>query len=134
MRSYKMKHLPALLACALSFGVAIPSIAGAQSVQQQLERRQDKKNEWRNIGTAAAALGVWGLLKNDSTLVFAGATGALYSAWRYEQDRKSHSKLRRTRAQLFSQRTFVRNGVRYHRRSKTIAGKRYYYFVKGRRV
>src|SRR5262245_50980505 len=59
--------------------------------------RQQKKNEWRNIAIGAGALGLFGFLKHDTTLGLAGTAGALYSANRYEQDRKSQSKIDRRR-------------------------------------
>lgn len=95
----------------------------------QSSRRQKTKNEWRNLAIAAGALGVLGLLKKDNTLTFAGAAGALYSAYRYEQDRKSQSKIDRARAAYFSKPYFVRNGKRYDRKTVVKNGKKYYQFV-----
>lgn len=107
-----------------------PATASAQSVQQRIDRRQQTKNEWRNIAIGSGALSVIGLLNNDKTLVFAGAAGALYSVSRYEQDRKSQSKLQRLRAQIFSKPYFYRNGKKYVRRTKWQNGKRYFYFAR----
>jgi len=126
-----------LLAGVMAGGIAAPAIAPAQSwrdLERALDRRQEKKNEWRNIAIASGALGIIGLLQKDNTLFFAGTAGALYSAYRYEQDRKSQSKLARTRAAYFSRPYFVRDGWRYDRKVKTIQGKRYFYFQKARRV
>ena len=126
-----------LLAGVIATGIAAPAIAPAQSwkdIERALDRRQEKKNEWRNIAIASGALGIIGLLQKDNTLFFAGTAGALYSAYRYEQDRKSQSKLARTRAAYFSRTHFVRDGWRYDRKVKTIAGKRYFYFQKTRRA
>lgn len=100
------------------------------SLDQLSDRRQQTKNEWRNLAIAAGALGVLGLLQNDSRLVFAGAAGALYSAYRYEQDRKSQSKIDRARAYYFSQPSFYRDGKRYVRRTVVKDGKKYYQFVR----
>jgi hypothetical protein len=117
------------------FAVAAPMTASAQSLkdlERLVDRRQDKKNEWRNIAIASGALGVLGLLKKDNTLFFAGTAGALYSAYRYEQDRKSQSRLNRARAAYFSRSSFTRDGVRYTRRTVTRNGKKYYQFVRAR--
>lgn len=117
----------------IAFGVAAPSMVQAQSakdLERLLQRRQDKKNEWRNIAYVAGGLGVLGLLKNDKTLFFAGTAGALYSAYRYEQDRKSQSKLQRTRAAYFSRSHFYRDGKKYVRKTTWKNGKKYYYFAR----
>lgn len=114
---------------------AMPATASAQSLSDLAKlanRRQDKKNEWRNIAIGSGALGIIGLLRKDSTLFFAGTAGALYSSYRYEQDRKSQNKLNRARASYFSRRSFTRNGHRYERRTVKKNGKTYYQFVKVR--
>jgi len=69
-----------------------------------------------------------GLLKHDKTLIFAGSAGALYSLYRYEQDRKSQSRIDRLRADYFSRPYFVRDGHRYDRRIMIHNGQRYYQF------
>jgi hypothetical protein len=112
---------------------AVPMTVSAQSIrdlERLVDRRQSKKNEWRNIAIGAGALGVLGLLRKDNTLFFAGTAGALYSAYRYEQDRKSQSKLSRARAAYFSQPYFYRDGKRYERRTVTKNGKKFYRFVR----
>lgn len=96
----------------------------------EYHRREQTKNEWKNLGIAAGILGVIGLLNNDSTLTFAGAAGALYSAYRYEQDRKSQNRVDRARAYYFSQPYFYRDGRRYERRDVNRNGQRYYQFVR----
>lgn len=93
-------------------------------------RRQQTKNEWRNIAIGSGAVAILGLLSKDSTLTFVGAAGALYSAYRYEQDRKSQSRLDRTRAAYFSRPYFYRDGVRYDRRTVVKNGSKYYQFVR----
>lgn len=113
--------------------VAVPAIASAQNIrdlEKLIDRRQSKKNEWRNIAIGSGALGILGLLKKDNTLFFAGTAGALYSLHRYEQDRKSQSKLNRTRANYFSKSYFYRDGKRYERRLVTKNGQKYYRFVR----
>ena len=105
------------------------------STQSELDRlsnrRQQTKNEWRNIAYVSGAVGLLGLLKKDNRLVFAGAAGTLYSLYRYEQDRKSQSSIDRARASYFSRPYFVRDGQRYDRRLVTRSGQRYYQFVRG---
>jgi hypothetical protein len=82
---------------------------------------QKSKNDWRNLGTGAAAVGAYGLLKGDNTLGAIGLAGAGYSAYRYEQDRKHQS-----------QENSAANR-RYHRSSSTNSGSRKYYYYDGHR-
>jgi hypothetical protein len=72
--------------------VAAPITANAQS--SSYRHRQQTKNTWRNLGYAGGALGVYGLLKGDRNLAILGLGGGAYSAWRYEQDRKSQRRMR----------------------------------------
>jgi hypothetical protein len=112
--------------CALAIGgmtMAPVSVSAASPPVQ-------KQDEWKNIAIGAGALGLLGLLKKDSTLTFVGTAGALYSLYRYEQDRKSNSRIRRLRAAYFSKPSFVRDGVLYERRLVTRNGKQYYQFVR----
>jgi hypothetical protein len=102
------------------------------TTQQQYDRRQQTKNEWRNIAYAAGAAAILGLLQKDNRLVFGGAAGAAYALWRYEQDRKSQNSLDRARARYFDNDYFYRDGVRYDRRTITQNGERYYQFVRAR--
>jgi hypothetical protein len=127
-----LKRWTAIALAAIALGGAV---APAQSFAQDWrdlasKHRQGKKNEWRNIGIGSAALGLLGLLKGDSTLMFAGTAGALYSAHRYEQDRKSQSKIDRARATMFGRREFTRDGRRYVRKTVYKNGKKYYRFVR----
>jgi hypothetical protein len=120
-----------LIAITAAAGVMLaPITASAQSRQDQSNHRQDTKNQWRNIGIGSAAVGVLGLLKHDNTLTFAGAAGALYSANRYEQDRKSQSKIDHARADMFSRNSFDRNGHHYVRKTVNKNGHKYYQFVR----
>lgn len=121
---------PILAIGAIAIGAAAPSTAQAQNINDLLKRRQDKKNEWRNIAYISGGLGILGLLKKDNTLFFAGTAGALYSAHRYEQDRKSQSKLQRTRAAYFSKPYFYRDGKKYVRKTTWKNGKKHYYFAR----
>lgn len=108
--------------------VLLPADADAQS--SAYKQRQKTKNEWRNIAIGSGLVAIFGLIKDDPTLTFAGSAGALYSAYRYEEDRKSQNKMRRARANLFSRSSFTRNGVKYVRNTKYKGGKKYYYFTK----
>ena len=132
MKTPTIRVLSTLMAGAALIGVVLtPLTAHAQrSPQQEAQRRQHAKNEWRNIGLAAGGLSILGLLKNDKTLTFVGAAGALYSASRYEKDRKSQSKAARARAKFFSRRTFYRDGHRYDRHTVVKNGKKHYQFVR----
>ena len=118
----------AVFAALSGFAIA-PISAQAQS---SYKHRQETKNTWRNVAIGSGALGLLGLLKHDNTLMFAGAAGALYSANRYEQDRKSQSRLQRQRAQLFSRSTIWKNGHEYRRRTVWRNGTKYYEFVRVR--
>jgi len=128
-----IRNLGAGLMAVMTLGTmtAAPIAANAQrSRDNESARRQKTKNDWRNIAIGSGVLGLWGLLKKDNTLMFAGGAGALYSTWRYEQDRKSQSKTDRARASMFSRSSFTRNGKRYQRRTVVKNGKKYYQFVK----
>lgn len=106
--------------------------ADAQAQNRASQRRQETKNEWRNLAIGSGVIALLGLLENDSTLTFVGSAGALYSAYRYEQDRKSQSRIDRARAAIFSRSYFVRDGYKYTRKTKWKGGKKYFYFVKSR--
>lgn len=100
------------------------------TLAEQSRRRQQTKNEWRNIALVSGGVAILGLIKHDNRLVFAGSAGALYSLYRYEQDRKSQSSIDRLRAAYFGRPYFVRDGVRYDRRLVTKNGERYYQFAR----
>ncbi len=133
MNSLRKTLIAGLLSATVLAPVTLmPAEAHAQkkSLSQESKRRQSKKNEWRNIGIASAAAGVYGFVKGDKTLGVLGAAGAAYSASRYEKDRKSQSATDRQRAALYGRRSFTRNGQRYVRKVKVRDGQRYYYFAK----
>jgi flagellar biosynthesis component FlhA len=116
---------------AVASAVSAPMAAGAQgSLSDESHHRQQKKNEWRNLAIGSGALGVLGLVKGNSTLALAGLGGGLYSLNRYEQDRKSQSKIDRRRAELYSRHEYRRNGHRYVRRTVSKNGHKYYKFVR----
>jgi hypothetical protein len=128
MTRKQISALAASLAALTTVG-ALPGAAYAQS-REEIDRRQKTKNDWRNLSIAGGAAALYGLLKNDKTIMFAGAAGALYSLNRYEQDRKSQSQMSRARAAMFSRSSFERNGKRYERRLVTKNGQKYYQFVR----
>jgi len=77
------------------FAIA-PMTANAQSRRQTAQsHRQKTKNDWRNTAYASGAVGALGVLTNHQTIGWLGLGGAGYSAWRYEQDRKSQSNTHR---------------------------------------
>lgn len=119
--------ISSLLAALMIAGfVGAPATASAQSSASQ--HRQKTKNEWRNAAYAGAGLAALGMLKNDGTLTFVGTVGALYSASRYEHDRKSQSKLDQARASMFARSSFTRDGRTYRRYTTYKKGQKYYYF------
>ena len=121
-----------IAALTMGFALAVPTLlpadAQAQSRHDQVSHRQKSKNQWRNLGYAGGALGVAGLLTGNKTLAALGIGGGAYSAYRYEQDRKSQNRLEHGRYQLFSNRSFNYGGHRYERRSRTRNGQKSYYF------
>jgi len=120
-----------LLALTAMGGVMVaPISASAQSASSR--HRQQTKNTWRNLAYGAGAVGLLGLLKGDNTLAIAGGAGALYSAYRYEQDRKSQSKMDHARYQVFRQGSYTHNGHRYVRKTVWKNGQKYYQFVRAR--
>ncbi len=124
----KLKALLAgLLAVSMVGGmVAAPTMASAQSYASR--HRQKTKNDWRNAAYLGAGLGVLGALNHDSTLTFLGAAGAIYSADRYEHDRRSQSRIDRARAAYFARGYYSRNGHAYRRYTTYRHGRKYYYF------
>jgi hypothetical protein len=112
-----------------TMALGISALAPAQSAAE-IKQRQKTKNQWRNAATAAGTVGAYGLLKGDGTLTFLGTAGALYSANRYEQDRKSQSKTQRQRAETFSKGYFYKNGHKYVKKTIYKNGKKYYRFVR----
>ncbi|MGV3618764.1 MAG: hypothetical protein ACO1SV_25860 [Fimbriimonas sp.] len=120
-----MKHtiLKLVTLGVIATAVALPAVSTAQT-RSQLQRRQQQKNQWRNLGYAAGAVGIYGALKKDRNLTLLGAAGALYSAHRYEQDRKSQRRLQDS-ANWRNYRFGSGNNYRYQRlRSSTVNGRR----------
>ncbi len=113
--------------CALALLALAPVSATAQNTYKH---RQQTKNDWRNLAIGSGTVGLLGLLSHDGTLTFLGTAGALYSANRYEQDRKSQSRMNHARYSMFRRGSFVRNGHRYKRRTVYRNGQKYYQFVR----
>jgi hypothetical protein len=111
---------------------AVAVLALGAMTMAPLSANAQRKDDWKNLAIAGGIVGLLGLVKHDSTLTFAGTAGALYSAWRYEEDRKSESKSRRARYELFNRGSFTRNGHRYTRKTVWKNGKKYYQFVRVR--
>lgn len=75
----------------LGVAIAVPTMLPTNAMAQT-SHRQKSKNTWRNLGYAGGALGIYGLLSHNSTLTWLGLGGGAYSAYRYEQDRKSQRR------------------------------------------
>ncbi|MHB8636115.1 MAG: hypothetical protein ACYC96_06560 [Fimbriimonadaceae bacterium] len=117
--------------------IAAPMGAQAQTVTHWVGRqlnkgkhvqqhKQTQKNNWRNLGYAGGGVAVLGLLTHSPLLVGVGVAGGLYSAYRYEQDRKGQSAAARRRYAFFSHKTRVINGHHYRRVILTKKGHKYY--------
>ncbi|WP_309722268.1 hypothetical protein [Armatimonas sp.] len=116
----------------LGGALAALALLGAAPSSALAQNRQKTKNDWRNLSIISGGLAAFGLIKNDPTLSFVGAAGALYSVDRYEKDRKSQDKGARARARLFSKPYIIRDGQRYYRRTMVDKGKKYYQFERSR--
>ncbi len=108
----KARIVPLALLVLASATSALPQTALAQTKAQDTQKQ---KNNWRNIGGAAAAVAGYGLLKGNTTATLLGAAGAAYSAKRYEDERKTQDHLKRAR-----QRTS------YHRSTNGDSTRQYY--------
>ena len=103
---------------ALCATLLFPLTADAQSgLDKASHHRQQTKNQWRNIGIGAGALGVYGLLKHDNAMAIGGLAGSAYSFSRYEHDRKSQSKVDQARAARYGRTSYYSHGHRYVRRT-----------------
>lgn len=112
-----MKMMHRLTALAVLAVLGASAVSPTAVVAQNGQDRQKKKNDWRNLGTAGAAIAGYGLLKGNKTATVVGAAGAAYSAKRYEEERHNQSK---------------RKSARQHRQNYT-EGDRHYYRYHGRR-
>ncbi len=127
----KIKLLGNLLAATAMSGAMIAPMTAVAQHGSKYQHRQSTKNTWRNVAIGSGAVGLYGLLKGNSTLTLLGAAGALYSANRYEQDRKSQSKMGRARASLYGRSSYMSHGHRYVRKTVWRNGQKYYTFVRG---
>jgi len=128
-----MKRLPMTLLVGTIIASSLAPFAAYASPlapEPQSRHRKQKQDEWKTLGIASGVAALLGLLKKDGTITFLGTAGALYSAYRYEEDRKSSDRERRARAEMFSRPSFTRNGVRYDRRVVYKGKKKYYQFVR----
>ncbi len=108
--------------------IAAIAIASLSSLAPMASASQKTKNDWRNLGAGAAAVGIYGALKGDKTLTGVGVAGAGYSAYRYEQDRKHQSQeasARRARAAAAARQRA------YHKRTRQSNSSRKYYTYGG---
>jgi hypothetical protein len=101
----------------------------SQSYNDYRYPRYQYNDDWRTIADLAGLLAVIGILNHDDTLTFVGGAGALYSLYRYDQDRYSDDPACRLRAEYFSHPYFYRNGRRYDRVMVHRNGDDYYQFV-----
>jgi len=92
--------------------------------------RQKTKNDWRNLAIVAGGIAVIGALKHNTTATMLGVVGALYSADRYEKDRRSQSSADRERAAYYDRSSFECDGVRYERRDVYRDGHKYWQFCR----
>ena len=92
-----------VLAAAVIGGSLVAPIASlAQNSRARASHhRQGTKNGWRNGAYIAGAAGLYGLATHNTTMSVLGLGGAAYSASRYEHDRKSQSRIDRSRAEYY---------------------------------
>lgn len=126
-----MKSLSAALLAMAVIGTTAPAFAYDPHTPQQSRHRKSKQDEWKNIGIASGAAALLGLLTKNGTVTTLGTVGALYSAYRYEEDRKSGNREARARADLYSRRYVNMDGHRYKRKTVYRHGRKYYQFVRG---
>jgi|SRR5579862_8965663 len=87
-------------------------------------------SDWNDLILGFGFIGLVGALEHDDCLVFVGGAGALYSLWRYDEDRDCDDPYRRARAEFFSVPYFYRDGCRFERRIVVRGGDRFYQFVR----
>lgn len=109
----KARILPLALIALASASSVLPQAALAQTKAQDTQKQ---KNNWRNIGGAAAAVAGYGLLKGNTTATLLGAAGAAYSAKRYEDERKTQDHLKRERQRSSYYRTTPSDSSRQYYR------------------
>lgn len=129
-----MKNIKIYTFLALATFSSLPSATFAMDQTKRKTKteahRRSKQDEWKQIGIGTAAAAVLGLVTKNGTLTTLGAAGTLYSAYRYEEDRKSMMRERRERAALYGRRNIIVDGKRYKRIVVMSNGKKYYKFVR----
>ncbi len=126
------RTLKAAMLVALSASMIVPSFGFGtpQHSNGSVQHRKQTRDEWRNLSIASGAAAILGLVARNGTLTLLGTAGALYSAYRYEEDRKSANKMDRERAALYSHRYVKINGKKYKRRVVVRHGTKYFQFVR----
>ena len=104
-----------------------PTDGHGQNIKKWVDR-QTHKNDWRNLGIGGAGVAGIGLLTHSPLLIGVGVAGGLYSAYRYEEDRKSQSAMARRRHALFSKKEIWEHGHKYRRVTVMQNGHKYYAF------
>jgi hypothetical protein len=132
MKYNAKRTIGASLVAAVFMGGAVlaPVTANAQDWQDAHNHRQQTKNTWRNVAIGSGVLGVLGFATHNNTLGIAGAAGALYSASRYDHDRRSENRIDRQRANYYGRTDFNYGGHHYHRKTVYRNGQKYYQFVR----
>lgn len=84
-----MKQIKSLIAAAGILAVgALPTVASADHWHDAHHHRiHDSGNGWRDLSILGGVAGIAGVVTHNSTLAAVGLGGALYSGYRYEQDR-----------------------------------------------
>ena len=126
----KNRIIASLLLTTALFAGSVSGVKAQSRLDDASHHRQGTKNQWRNVGIGAGALGIYGLLKHDNALTIAGLGGSAYSFSRYEHDRRSQSKIDRARAARYSRHTIYQNGHRYTRRTVVVNGQRSYRYIR----
>ncbi|HEV2473302.1 MAG TPA: hypothetical protein VGS41_11585 [Chthonomonadales bacterium] len=127
-----MKRLDLCASVSAIAALAVLSMASLPAAAQySYHHRQQTKNQWRNIGIGSAALGALGFLTHNNTLGWVGVAGGLYSASRYEADRRSQNRIARRRYEFYRSRYHWYHGHRYVRREVWRHHHRYYEYVRG---
>lgn len=85
-----IKIFAATLAVAFAGGIAVPTVASAQTSQQK--KRQNDKNLMRNLGIGAAAGAVHEGVKGRTTNALILGAGAALAGKKYEDARKAQTR------------------------------------------
>lgn len=129
----KNRTFTTTLALCAALSLAAPTHAfdfGQKSKRTNKSHRQAKQTEWKDIGIASGVAALLGLVTKNGTVATLGTVGALYSAYRYEEDRKSSRRSDRARAELYSKSSVTIDGHKYKRQTVNRRGKKYYRFVR----